>query len=207
MPVAATRRRITRGDILAPADYAALRDQQRRRVIAAKARRRLAVGPVATLQFECFDSVWLQIHEVLRIEMGGDAQIAMGGEAQIADELAAYGGLVPNGREFVATLMFEIADDGRRRALLGRLGGVEDSVTLAFAGHTIAAVPAAGYERSDATGTASAVHFLHFPFTPEQIRAFRLAEAPVVLGIGHAEYGHLAILPLPTCLELAADFD
>ncbi len=52
--------------------------------------------------------MWHQVHEMLFIEKGG--------EEQIPDELSAYNPLIPNGRELVATLMFEIDDpDAARR--------------------------------------------------------------------------------------------
>ena len=44
--------------------------------------------------------MWMQIHEMLYIEKGG--------EEQIADELAAYNPLIPDGRELVATLLLGI---------------------------------------------------------------------------------------------------
>ena len=44
--------------------------------------------------------MWLQVHEMLYIEKGG--------EAQIPDELNAYNPLIPQGRELIATVMFEI---------------------------------------------------------------------------------------------------
>ncbi|MEE8272092.1 MAG: DUF3501 family protein, partial [Alphaproteobacteria bacterium] len=58
---------------------------------------------------------WQQIHEMLFIEQGG--------EDQIEDELDAYNPLIPQGRELVGTVMFEINDEARRKTVLGRLGG------------------------------------------------------------------------------------
>ena len=79
--------------------------------------------------------MWNQVHEMLFIEKGG--------EAQIADELRAYNPLVPKGRELVATVMFEIDDPARRAALLAKLGGVEATAVLLAGGSTIAGVPEA----------------------------------------------------------------
>ncbi len=78
----------------------------------AKRHRRLEVGPDCTFYFENFETMWNQVHEMLFIEKGG--------EAQIADELSAYNPLVPKGRELVATVMFEIDDPVRRAAFLIR---------------------------------------------------------------------------------------
>jgi hypothetical protein len=113
---------ITRDDILAPEAYAAERAERRREINEIKRFRRLEVGPYATFYFENFDTMLHQVHEMLHIEKGGDAQIV--------DELAAYNPLVPTGRELVATLMFEIADPERRDRELRRLTFVEKTITL-----------------------------------------------------------------------------
>ncbi|MHA1113043.1 MAG: DUF3501 family protein [Alphaproteobacteria bacterium] len=193
------KREIARADIMALADYLEIRADRRRQVATIKRDRRVEVGPAATFYFESYDTLWHQIHEMLAIEKGG--------EEQIDDELAAYNPLVPKGGELVATLMFEIDDPGRRDALLRRLGGIEHRVTLAFDGETVRAVPEGDVERTDASGKTSAVHFLHFPFTPARIDKFRRAGADAVLGFDHAAYGHLAVIPEAVRAALAEDFD
>lgn len=71
----------------------------------------LQIGPLASLTFENYDLIWMQIHEMLLIEQGG--------EAQIRDEVEAYKSLIPNGSNIVTTLMFEIDDkDKRNKAIL-----------------------------------------------------------------------------------------
>jgi Protein of unknown function (DUF3501) len=94
--LARNKRRLTREDILPPADYAAMRSEQRKRMTEIKRRRRVEVGPFATFYFENFDTMRHQVQEMLHIEQGGDAQIA--------DELAAYNPLIPQGKELVATV-------------------------------------------------------------------------------------------------------
>ena len=166
---------------------------------AVKRDRRLEIGPHAAIYFESYDTMWWQIHEMLFVEQSG--------EAQIADELAAYNPLIPNGVELTATLMFEIDDPARRDALLTKLGGVEDSVTIGVGGAVVTGVPEGDVARSTPDGRASSVHFLHFRFTPAQIAAFRDPATPVFVGIGHANYGHMAVMPEATRAALAADFD
>ena len=167
--------------------------------MAMKPARRLSVGPVVTVLFESYDTVWMQIHEMLHIERGG--------EAQIADELAAYGPLVPNGHELVATLMIEIDDPERRAQALALLGGIEACVSIQIGNETIVAKPDGDGGRTDAAGKTSAVHFLHLPFTPDQAAAFRTSGARVLVGIAHPEYGHLAVLPEASRAVLADDLD
>jgi hypothetical protein len=133
--------------------------------------------------------------------------IEKGGEAQIEDELRAYNPLIPNGRELVATVMFEIDDPDRRKSFLAKVGGVEHTLFLRFAEETVKGVPEADQERTDETGKASSVHFIHFPFTPAQIAKFRQPGTQVVLGFTHPEYGHMTVLPEGTRAALARDFD
>jgi hypothetical protein len=190
---------ITRTDILPMADYAPSRKQRRTAMSALKSQRRVHVGPDATFYFECYETMWHQIHEMLYIEGGG--------EVQIADELAAYNPLIPNGTELVATLMFEIDDPDRRAAFLVGLGGVEETVTMTADGQTITAVPEADVDRTTAGGKASSIQFLHFPYTPEQIATFRQPGAKLTLGISHPRYGHIAILPEEVRAALSADFE
>ncbi len=194
----AEARQIIRDDILAPDDYAAQRADLKRRVIELKKNRRIAVGPDAAFYFESYDTMWMQIQEMLHIEKGG--------EAQIADELAAYNPLVPNGRELVATMMFEIADEVRRGKLLAARGGVEHTVTLRVGDQVVRAVPEDDVERTNASGKTSSVHFFHFPFTDPQVTLFKDLDTEAILGFGHENYTHMAGIPRAVREALIKDF-
>jgi hypothetical protein len=193
------RHAITAGDILPAEAYAAQRTEWRARIGAAKRLRRLDVGPYVTFYFESWQTMWLQVQEMLHIERGG--------AAQLADELTAYNPLVPNGRELVATFMIEIDDADRRTRVLGALGGIEAAAFLEIAGETVRGVPEADQDRTTAEGKASSVQFVHFPLSPAQIAAFRSPGARVVLGLAHPAYSHMAVLPEPVRAALADDFD
>lgn len=188
---------ITKADILPMAVYEAERLERRRAMTETKRDRRVHVGPDATFYFENYDTMFHQIHEMLFIEKGGDEQIE--------DELSAYNPLIPKGNELVATLMFEVDDPSRRARLLAGLGGVEETVTLSFAGHEIHAQAEEDIDRTTADGKASSVQFLHFPFTPDQAEAFKQEGTKVVLGIGHERYGHMAQMSETTRAALARD--
>ena len=189
---------ISRADILPPNEYAAKRSELRKTVVALKRKRRVEVGPVATFYFECYETMLQQVQEMLHIEKGG--------EAQIEDELRAYNPLIPQGGELTATVMFEIDDPVRRARFLARLGGVENTAFIKLDGETVKGVPEADQERTNAEGKASSVHFLHFPFTHEQIALFRQKDRQVILGFSHPEYSHMAVLPEEIRAELAGDF-
>jgi len=190
-------RRIDRSDILPPAEYEAVRRERRPAMVARKKLRRLEVGPVATFYFESFDTMWWQVQEMLRIEKGG--------EAQIADELSAYNPLIPQGSELVATLMFEIDDPIRRNQVLSRLTGADRHVVLTVAGEAVPGVPDEPEGRTKDDGKISSVHFIRFRLMPAAADAFRRPGTPVTLGITHPGYGHIALMPEAVRAELAGD--
>ena len=191
------KREIARADILPGEVYAEQREAQRARVRAIKKNRHLDVGPVCSFYFESYDTMWYQVHEMLYIERGG--------EAQIADELAAYNPLVPKGDELVATVMFEIDEPERRAALLAKLGGIEESAFLRVAGETVPGVAETDLDRTTAKGKASSVQFIHFPLSPAQITQFKTPGAEVIVGFTHPAYGHMASLPETVRAALATD--
>jgi Protein of unknown function (DUF3501) len=193
------KRQLTREDILPLAHYAAIRREQRRRITEIKRRRRIEVGPFATVYFENYDTMWHQVQEMLHIEKGGDAQLE--------DELAAYNPLIPQRNELIATVMFEIDDPARRAAMLARLGGIENRVFLDVAGERIGGEPDPTRENTSPEGKASSVQFVWFPFSPDQITRFRTPGTRVIAGFDHPNYGHLAVLPEPVRAALAEDFD
>jgi len=197
--LALNKHRLTREDILPPAEYAAIRKEQRKRITEIKRRRRVEVGPFATFYFENYETMRHQVQEMLHIEQGG--------EAQIEDELAAYYPLVPQGSELVATVMFEIDDPVRRASVLARLGGIENNVFLDIAGERIRGEPDPTRENTSPEGKASSVQFLRFLFDHDQITRFKTSGARVIVGFDHPNYGHMAVFPEPVRAALAEDFD
>jgi len=193
------KHRISREDLLPPDQYARERRDHGRRIAELKKHRRVSVGPDATFYFENYETMWFQIHEMLHIEKGG--------EAQIEGELEAYNPLIPKGRELVATMMIEIPDPDRRAKVLATLGGIEETATLTVDGDVINGVPEEDADRTNAQGKASSVQFIHFPFTDAQTAAFRKPGADVVLALAHPNYRHMAGIPEDVRASLGADFD
>ncbi len=192
-------RQITPSDIIPAAEYASRRKELRAAIVAMKRQRRLQVGPYATLHFENFDTMRMQVQEMLHIEKGG--------AEQLPGELAAYNPLIPNGHELVATVLFEIDDPVRRAAFLGKLGGIEETAFLEVGGMRVAGVAEADQDRTTAEGKASAVQFIHYPFKPAEIAGFRQANTRIVVGFDHPAYAHMTVMPEAVRAALAADFD
>jgi len=193
------KRALTRADIIPTAEYAATRRQRRQAISEVKKRRRLEVGPFATFFFENYETMWQQVHEMLHVEKGG--------EAQIADELEAYNPMIPQGSELVATIMLEIDDPARRANVLARLGGIENHVFLEIAGERVTGTPDPARENTSPDGKASSVQFVWFRLTPEQAARFKVPGARVIAGFDHPNYAHMAVMPEPVRAALAEDFD
>src|SRR5471032_1681202 len=191
-------RKITPADILADKEYATKRAELRAASIARKKNRRMEVGPYATLYFESYDTMWLQVHEMLRIEKGG--------AEQLAGELETYNPLIPQGDELIATFMIEIEDADRRERELRQLGHIEDSVFLDIGKDRIKAAPTDYEDRTAPDGKTSSVHWLRFKFTPAQIAAFKSGADTIVIGMSHPNYGHMAVMAPATRAALAKDF-
>jgi len=191
-----TQHRITAADILPPADYAPRRAALRKALIPVKKNRRIEVGPFATFYFENYDTMWLQVQEMLHIEKGG--------QAQIEGELETYNPLIPQGHELIATLMLEIEDANRRETMLRQLGGIEETISMDLDGARIKATPTDYDERTTPDGKTSSVHWVRFVFTPDQIATFKSGR--VVLEVAHPNYGHMAVLRTEMRAELAKDF-
>ena len=192
------QRQIQKKDLMPAAAYAENRKQIRKDLVEFKKNRRIALGPYATFYFESFETMVAQIQEMLHIEKGGDEQLK--------DELTAYNPLVPNGKEFTATLMFEIDNPLSRGAFLGKVGGIEKNIFMKIDNEVVKAVPEDDVDRTSAEGKASSVQFIHFKFNDDQIAKFKLGNTNIELGIDHKEYSHTTRLTEDNIKSLSGDF-
>ncbi|WEN43289.1 hypothetical protein CKCBHOJB_02904 [Thauera sp. GDN1] len=171
---------IARDSLLSLEHYARERAAFRARVIAHKKTRTLALGPSVTLVFEDELTIRYQIQEMLRIERTFE-------EAGIQDELDAYNPLVPDGRNWKATMLIEFPDEAERKAWLARLIGIEDRVWVRVAGfEPVFAIADEDLERENAEKTSS-VHFLRFELGPARVAALK-AGAALAAGVDHPNY-------------------
>ncbi|MDR3530472.1 MAG: DUF3501 family protein [Rhodopila sp.] len=192
------KRVLTEADILPTAEYAKNRPAWRKKISEKKRNRRVDIGPYITFYFECYETMWLQVQEMVYIEKGG--------AEQVPGELEAYNPLIPNGSELTATFMIEIDEPARRKRILDGMGGIEACAFIRVGGETIVGMPEADQDRTTADGKASSVQFVHFPFTADQIAAFSSPNAEVVLGFNHANYRHMTIMGEAVRAELTGDF-
>jgi len=187
-------------DLMGLEQYARERPAFRERLIAHKRARTLHIGPHLTLLFEDRLTMQYQVQEMLRAERIFEA-------AGIQDELDAYNPLIPDGRNWKATMLIEYGDEAERRAALAKLIGVEDKVWLQVRGHArIVPIADEDLERETAEKTSS-VHFLRFELTRDMAQALKDG-AELDAGVDHPNYGH-ELKPVPAVLRkaLLADLD
>ena len=192
------KKQIEKEDLIPENIYKKNRKQIRKDLIELKKNRRIALGPYATFYFESFETMVAQVQEMLHIEKGGDEQLK--------DELIAYNPLVPNGKELVATLMFEIDNPISRSAFLGKVGGIEQKIFMKIDNEEVKAVPEDDVDRTSAVGKASSVQFIHFKLSDGQITKFKSNNTSIELGIDHKEYAHTTKLTKDNLKSLSADF-
>ena len=192
--------KLTRDDLYSLEQYSDVRDEFRNQVLAHKRNRRVELGTNAALYFEDRLTMQYQVQEMLRIERIFEA-------AGINDELEAYNPLIPDGSNWKATFMVEFPDVEERRAMLGRLVGIENKVYVQVEGFDrVYAIADEDLERSDDHKT-SAVHFMRFELSAEEVDALK-SGASLAAGIDHENY-QVEISPLPGNIRksLIADLD
>jgi hypothetical protein len=169
--------KLTKEKLLTLENYDGQRNQFRANVMEHKRDRRLALGTNATLYFEDSLTMQYQVQEMLRIERIFEA-------AGIRDELEAYNPLIPDGANWKATFMLEFPDIDERKVMLAQLIGIEDKVWMQVGDlDRIWPIADEDLERTDAEKT-SAVHFLRFELSPEQIDLLKDG-AELAAGIDH----------------------
>jgi len=173
-------RKLTRDGLVSLEKYSEIRDEFRAEVMRHKRNRRLPLGTNATLYFEDRLTMQYQVQEMLRIERIFEA-------AAINEELEAYNPLIPDGSNWKATFMIEFPEPDERDAMLRQLAGVENKVWMQV-GDTDRIRPFAD-EDLDRTSDekTSAVHFLRFELSKEQIRLLKEG-AELAAGIDHDNY-------------------
>jgi len=189
---------ITRESLLTLEAYARDRKNFRARVLEHKKARTVHLGQHLTLLFEDELTIRYQVQEMLRIEKIFE-------EAGIQDELDTYNPLVPDGRNWKATLQVEYEDVEERKRALARLKGIEDRVWVQVDGQPrVQAIADEDLERENDEKTSS-VHFVRFELTLAMIAALK-SGAGLAIGVDHPEYtATLQPVPVATRTALLAD--
>lgn len=172
--------KIERNSLLSLEAYARQRNQFRTQVMAHKKDRVVRLGNNLTLIFEDELTIRYQVQEMLRAERIFE-------DDGIEHELETYNPLVPDGRNFKATMMLEYPDIDERKRVLGKLKGIEDRVWVQVAGHgRVHAIADEDLERENEAKTSS-VHFLRFELSEPMAQALK-GGGLLSVGVDHPEY-------------------
>ena len=186
-------RKLGMSDVVSIEEYEKRRPILRRQIIELKELRRVALGENISVVFENRDTALWQTLEMLRTERIIEPDM-------IQQELDTYNELVADANELRATLFIELPDTANIPRDLPRFIGVEEAVSLRFDGHTIRAGAEPGRSTEEKT---AAVHYLRFPFTPEQAQAF--GQGSAILAADHESYQAETELGEATINSLKAD--
>ncbi len=187
---------LTASDITNLHEYELERPDFRRRVIDAKARRRVPLGPLMTIVFENRDTVRFQVQEMLRVERIVRPE-------KVQHEIDTYNALLPGSGEVAATLFIEITDQDRIPEILDRFIGLDEPGRLALrvGPNRYEARFEAGQSRED---RISAVHYIRFALGNEG-RSGLMSGAEAALEVEHGEYRATQVLAKETVEELIRD--
>lgn len=191
-------RKLTLDDILDVRAYERGRDEFRRQIIALKQRRRLNLGTFVSVVFENRETVRSQIQEMARVEH-------LSTDEDIQVEIDTYNSMIPVPGQLCATLFIELTSDDSMREWLPRLVGIESSIVIRMSdGSEVRSFPEARHaEQLTRPDTTSAVHYLQFVFSPEQIAA--LAAGGAVLRCDHPNYLEEIALTAVNIEEMLSD--
>jgi hypothetical protein len=189
-----TMDKISRKSLMTLEAYAKARNEFRARVIAHKKQRTVHLGEHMTLIFEDELTIRYQVQEMLRIEKIFEEQA-------IQDEIDAYNPLVPDGRNFKATMLIEYEDEKERKAALARMKGIEDRTWVRVEGCApVYAIADEDLDRENEEKTSS-VHFLRFELTDEMAESLKYGVS-LAIGVDHPHYG-ARLEPVPAEIRAA----
>jgi hypothetical protein len=172
--------KLSRASLMTLEAYAKARKEFRAKVIAHKKKRTVHLGGNLTLIFEDELTMRYQVQEMLRIEKIFEEQ-------GIQDEIDAYNPMIPDGRNFKATMLIEYEDEGERRAALAKLKGIEDKTWIRVEGSSrVYAIADEDLERENEEKTSS-VHFLRFELTREMAESLKYGVG-LAIGVDHPQY-------------------
>ena len=184
-----TMPKISRDSLLTLEAYAKSRKEFRAKVLAHKRHRTVHLGDHVTLVFEDELTIRYQIQEMLRIEKIFE-------EDGINDEIEAYNPLIPDGRNFKATMLIEYEDVEERKRALANLRGIEDKTWVQVEGSPkVYAIADEDLDRETEEKT-SAVHFLRFELSKEMAESLKYGVG-LAMGIDHPQYA-VKLEPVPT---------
>ena len=181
--------KLTREDLYSLEEYAEMRDDYRKKIMAHKKDRRLELGENVLMMFEDRLIMQYQVQEMLKAEKIFEA-------AGIEEELSAYNPLIPDGTNWKATMLIQYPDVEERQHKLTQLIGIENNIWMQVEGFDkVYAIADEDLER-DTEEKTSAVHFMRYELDDKMIAAAKTGAA-ISAGADHENY-QAVVKPIAT---------
>ena len=184
-------------NLLSLEEYDSERENLKKDVINHKKNRTVSIGDNIVLIFEDYKTIKYQVQEMLRIEK-------IFKKDEIQEEIDAYNPLIPDGTNLKATMLIMYPDVEVRRQMLLKLHDIENNIWISVGQKKVIAFADEDLDRSTDEKT-SAVHFLRFQFTHDEVTEF-LSSDNIVIGVNHKEYDKEVILDKAVKESLERDF-
>ncbi len=173
-------KKLTRKDLYSLEEYAAMRDDYRKKIMAHKKNRRIELGENILLSFEDTLIMQYQVQEMLKAEKIFEAE-------GIEEELAAYNPLIPDGTNWKATMLIQYPNVEERQKKLTKLIGIENKIWMQVEGFDkVFAIADEDLER-DTEEKTSAVHFMRYELNDDMVNAVKTGSA-ISAGVEHENY-------------------
>lgn len=186
-------------DLLSLEEYDKQREDIKKDLLSHKKNRSVLIGDNVVLLFEDYLTIKYQVQEMLRIEK-------IFNQKEIQEEIDAYSSLIPDGDNLKATMLIMYPDVDERKIMLNKLHNLENLIWLSIDGSKkIIAVSDEDLERTRDEKT-SAVHFLRFQLTKNDIKLFKASEN-IEFGVNHDNYSQSVKISKDTILALSNDLD
>ncbi|MFT6624155.1 MAG: hypothetical protein ACJAZI_000214 [Cycloclasticus sp.] len=173
-------KKLIKSELYSLEEYSTMRDEFRKKIRTHKENRIVKIGDNVSLHFEDYQTMLYQVQEMLRAEKIFES-------AGIMEEINTYNPLIPDGRNWKATMMIQFDEVDDRKDALAKMIGIERATWVQVEGFDkVFPIANEDLERETEEKTSS-VHFLRFELTADMANAAK-AGAGITAGVDHAVY-------------------
>lgn len=173
-------KKLIKSELYSLEEYSTMRDEFRKKIRTHKENRIVKIGDNVSLHFEDYQTMLYQVQEMLRAEKIFES-------AGIMEEINTYNPLIPDGRNWKATMMIQFDEVEDRKDALAKMIGIERATWVQVEGFDkVFPIANEDLERETEEKTSS-VHFLRFELTADMANAAK-AGAGITAGVDHAVY-------------------
>lgn len=173
-------KKLIKSELYSLEEYSTLRGEFRKKIRAHKENRIVRIGDNVSLHFEDYQTMLYQVQEMLRAEKVFES-------AGIMEEIDTYNPLIPDGRNWKATMMIQFDEVEDRKDALAKMIGIERATWVQVEGFDkVFPIANEDLERETEEKTSS-VHFLRFELTADMADAAK-AGTGITAGVDHAAY-------------------